>query len=111
MRKTRIISLALVAMLFFSLTAFTPAAKAVKAGSNLGTPITLQAKPVCAHEFGDPTYGEWTLVATERVPGYSYMYLKKYERTVTKTCKKCGYKTTSTESKTVLNILNLIDLG
>ena len=110
MRKTRIISLALVAMLFFSLTAFTPV-KSAKAVSNLGTPITLQAKPVCAHEFGDPTYGEWTLVATERVPGYSYMYLKKYERTVTKTCKKCGYKTTSTESKTVLNILNLIDLG
>ena len=110
MRKTRIISLALVAMLFFSLTAFTPV-KSAKAGSNLSTMITRQSKPVCAHVFGDPTYGEWTLVATERVPGYSYMYLKKYERTVTKTCKKCGYKTTSTESKTVLNILNLIDLG
>ena len=78
MRKTRIISLALVAMLFFSLTAFTPAKKAVKSSSVLSTQITRQAKPVCAHEFGDPTYGEWTLVATERVPGYSYMYLKKY---------------------------------
>lgn len=111
MKKTRVISLALVAMLFFSLTAFTPAKKAVKSSSVLSTQITRQPKPVCAHEFGDPTYGEWTLVATERVPGYSYMYLKKYERTVTKTCKKCGYKTTRTESKTVLSFLNLIDLG
>ena len=99
MKKTRVISLALVAMLFFSLTAFTPAAKAVKAGSNLGTHISFKAKDSCAgHNYITTQYGEWE--PDDRYSPPSGLYtIYVYRREVTEVCTKCGSVKTHIERK------------
>ena len=99
MKKTRVISLALVAMLFFSLTAFTPAAKAVKAGSNLGTHISFKAKDSCAgHNYITTQYGEWELDDWYS-PTYALYTIYVYKREVTEVCTKCGGVKTHIERK------------
>ena len=99
MKKTRVISLALVAMLFFSLTAFTPAARAVKAGSNLGTHISFKAKDSGAgHNYITTQYGEWE--PDDRYSPPSGLYtIYVYRREVTEVCTKCGGVKTHIERK------------
>ena len=99
MKKTRVISLALVAMLFFSLTAFTPAAKAVKAGSSLSTPITLQAKKACSHNYITTQYGKWEFVSSRSTS--SFHNTMKYRREVIEVCTKCADVKTHYEYKYV----------
>ena len=110
MKKTRVISLALVAMLFFSLTAFTPAAKAVKAGSNLGTPITLQAKKACSHNYITTQYGDWELREKSDCNGNSAITKYTYRRTVTEVCTKCANVKTHYEYKYVYKWYDLITI-
>ena len=106
MKKTRVISLALVAMLFFSLTAFTPAARAVKAGSNLGTHISFKAKDSCAgHNYITTQYGKWQLVKT--TPYGTFWVTYTYEREVTEVCTKCASVKTHKETKYVHKWLDI----
>ncbi|MBQ5966850.1 MAG: hypothetical protein IJL60_03635 [Clostridiales bacterium] len=106
MKKTRVISLALVAMLFFSLTAFTPAAKAVKAGSSLSTPITFQAKKACDHNYITTQYGKWELYSSHK--SFTGVSTYKYRRKVTLVCTKCADVLTYTEYKTVTKIFGIV---
>ena len=107
MRKTRIISLALVAMLFFSLTAFTPA-KSAKADINLGTHISFKAKDSCAgHNYITTQYGKWELVKKYSF-GMSSIVTYKYRREVTEVCTKCANVKTHYEYKYEKKWLDLI---
>lgn len=106
MKKTRVISLALVAMLFFSLTAFTPAAKAVKAGSNFGTPITLQAKKYCEHTYITTQYTQWKPYSTFK-GGLTGIVEYKYKRRVTLVCTKCAHVFEFTQYKTVTTLFGV----
>ncbi len=108
MKKTRVISLALVAMLFFSLTAFTPAAKSAKAGSNLGTHISFKAKDSCGgHNYIITQYGKWELVKKYSV-GMSWIMTYEYRREVTEVCTKCANVKTHYEYKYEYKWLDLI---
>ena len=109
MRKRRIISLAFVVMLFFSLTAFTAPFKSAKTTNILGTQLSLQAKVTCNHEYEVARTGDWTLISSE--PYFHYATINKYERTVTYRCKKCGAtKTTKETKRTVSYLYGLIEV-
>ena len=101
MRKTRVISLALVVMLFFSMTAFTQAPKPTTSGIVSGASLLLKAKDSCGgHNYITTQYGKWTY--SRNVPtSLVSVTITEYVREVTEVCTKCAAVKTHKEYKYV----------
>ena len=99
MRKARVISLAFVVMLFFSLTAFTAPFKPAKNTGILSARYPVHQEVECQHNYIVLSYGDWTLISSEWIHGNPFMTANTYERTVYEKCTYCGKTRTRTETK------------
>lgn len=109
MRKRRIISLALVAMMSVSLAAFNQATKPAAKVSTLSTHEFLKGNSCEGHKYITTQYSAWELVDKYSV-GVSSVVTYKYERTVTEVCTKCAGVKTHKEYKYVYKWLDLIEI-
>lgn len=108
MRKTRVISLALVVMLFFSMTAFTQAPKPTTSGIVSGANVLLAAKKSCNHNYITTQYGEWKYSRTLSYGGLNAVWTYEYVREVTEVCTKCSHVKTHKEYKYVNTWLGIV---
>ena len=105
MRKAKVISLAFVVMLFFSLTAFAPASKPAKNVNNSSAQGPVTDPIICKHHYQVTSYGDWKLISSRAVMSSGGVCENTYERTVNEKCKFCGRTRTRTETKRTVSYL------